>query len=405
MKHISLMLFILTCVGCFVLSNELEAKQLLQSDEILQTFKQMFEVLNPNIVVPTVVEITVPNQIYSQHFAVYNKTKNIFEPYYIGDKSGSKILQPDFIRVNGAVYNKNIFDANFETQTEFDIDDEGRGDVRIEYTFSNTIESDSLYLSLDQYVALPNVVTVKVLQNGKEKTILSKIKPDSHIINFPKTSAQTWIIEMEYSQWLRIKELQIHNSYSTYNTIFLRFLAQPNTEYVIYADPDRIINQITNERPNLVSDIDVKNVSIGTLKSNPVYVLSDRDNDTVPDIYDNCVVWANPNQDDINGNKRGDVCDDFDKDNLINAMDNCVTVPNIKQEDTDGDGIGDVCDEEESRITEKYPWIVWGGISFAGLLFLSLFAIAIRRMRFADTQDGNIVSSSQDNTFTNSSIK
>ena len=390
MKHI-ITVSIFICIVCFSFLNISEARQLPESSEIIQTFKQMFEVSNPNIVVPTVIEIAIPNQIYSQHFAVYNKTKNIFEPYYVGNKAGIEILKPGSIKVNGVLHDKNIFDSNFETQTEFDIDEEGRGNVQIEYAFAKSIESDSLYLSLDQYVALPNSITIKTVQDGREKTILSKIKPDSYIVNFPKTSAQIWKIEMEYSQWLRIKELQIHNSYAT-NNFVLRFLAYPNMQYMIYADADRIINQITNERPNLVSDTDVKKVSIGSVQSNPSYILSDRDNDTIPDIYDNCVVWANLDQVDIDGNKRGDACDDFDKDNLINITDNCVDVPNANQQDTDGDGIGDACDTEESRITEKYPWIVWGSMMFAGLLFLSLFAIAIRKARFAHIQNNTEVS-------------
>ena len=49
---------------------------------------------------------------------------------------------------------------------------------------------------------------------------------------------------------------------------------------------------------------------------------------------------------------------------VVNSQDNCVNEPNRNQRDTDSDGIGDVCDQEESRITEKYPWIPWLGIGF-----------------------------------------
>ena len=86
---------------------------------------------------------------------------------------------------------------------------------------------------------------------------------------------------------------------------------------------------------------------------------------------DNCISTINPDQIDVNRNGRGDACDDFDQDGLINTRDNCPNIPNRNQIDTDGDKIGDVCDNEESRTTEKYPWLPWVGIGFAGLVLVS----------------------------------
>jgi hypothetical protein len=387
--------FILALFSCHTI---VQAQEISSADQILQTFKYMFEVTNPNIVVPTVVETTIPNQIYSQHFAVYNKTKNTFEPYYVGKTTGKNMLVPSVIKVNNTIVNQDIFDSDFKTYIEFEVSDEGVGKTQVLYSFPSSIESDSLYISLNQYVSLPNNVTIKVIENGKEKILASRIKPNSSIINFPKTSASTWIIELEYSQPLRINELQIHNSYLTSNSSIVRFLAQPNDAYVIYAEPDRIINQSTGERPDLFSNVDIKKILVGSMQTNPAYMLADSDGDTIPDIQDNCVLDKNKDQTDINANQRGDVCDDFDKDGVINIKDNCVNGPNRGQEDEDNDGIGDVCDTEESRITEKYPWIVWGSMMFAGLLFLGLFAVAIRKIRFADVQKNNVTISPQDNT-------
>jgi hypothetical protein len=62
-------------------------------------------------------------------------------------------------------------------------------------------------------------------------------------------------------------------------------------------------------------------------------------------------------------------------------MDNCVDTPNYDQRETDGDKIGDACDTGESRFTEKYPWIVWVGIGFATVVFLSLLFIAGNKIR------------------------
>lgn len=96
---------------------------------------------------------------------------------------------------------------------------------------------------------------------------------------------------------------------------------------------------------------------------------SDRDNDGVCDVNDNCVFVYNPDQKDADGDGIGDLCDtgtnDDDGDGLVNSedpcpldvlnldtdgdgicdyLDNCPEVENSDQLDFDGDGIGDVCD-------------------------------------------------------------
>jgi hypothetical protein len=107
--------------------------------------------------------------------------------------------------------------------------------------------------------------------------------------------------------------------------------------------------------------------------------MADSDEDGVPDVRDNCTNIANPDQTDHNQNGRGDTCEDFDRDGVQNSTDNCMEVPNRTQADEDGDGVGDACDDEESRVTEKYWWIPWLGIGFAGLVILILFVVVARR--------------------------
>jgi len=102
---------------------------------------------------------------------------------------------------------------------------------------------------------------------------------------------------------------------------------------------------------------------------------ADSDGDGVADSSDNCPQIANPNQEDIDGDNTGDVCDpDIDGDNLLNDMDNCDG-PTVnwdsgdisldmdqdgchdasEDDDDDGDGVDDV-DDGCSGTSFKQQW-------------------------------------------------
>src|SRR5207253_3376314 len=86
----------------------------------------------------------------------------------------------------------------------------------------------------------------------------------------------------------------------------------------------------------------------------------DADNDGVPNSVDDCPTAPDRRQRDFDGDGHGDHCDncpkfadeaecggkvfDHDKDGIGDGVDNCVTTPNTDQADSDHDGIGDVCD-------------------------------------------------------------
>lgn len=153
----------------------------------------------------------------------------------------------------------------------------------------------------------------------------------------------------------------------------LLFLAQPNTQYRIYAitDDPRLQSKIDYS----LSTIDnkyVQKISGSEFIVNPAFKEYDSDGDGVPNSKDNCPSISNQSQSDINGDGRGDECDDFDFDSIINNVDNCINIPNKNQLDSDHDGIGDACDKAESRITEKYPLLPWFGVGSALAVVLTL---------------------------------
>ena len=87
---------------------------------------------------------------------------------------------------------------------------------------------------------------------------------------------------------------------------------------------------------------------------------NDADDDGISDDTDNCPTIENSNQDDLDQDSIGDVCDvcpndsnnDVDEDEICGDIDNCPDKNNKNQQDVDGDGIGNVCDSTNNDIDE-----------------------------------------------------
>lgn len=338
------------------------------------------------IVVPTVVELPLENTfVLRREVVVFNVTKGIFEPSLQKEVS-TMVPTPVVITSSEGNPTQLLYDGDFKTFEDFFLPENAQGEVRFQLTTATPVRSTALALSLDANVALPHSVEVRAVVAGEERIILAKSRMDSSVVRFLPTTASLFTVTFFYNQPLRISELALEQTnVETATKRTVRFLAQPNEKYRVYSEPDRQVTILTGEAGDLRSNIGVRMLPTIPTVPNPLYVIADGDRDGVPDIRDNCVTILNPDQVDVDGNGRGDVCDDFDRDAILNSTDNCPDVPNRDQRDTDGDGKGDVCDGEESRFTEKNPWLPWVGIGFAALVLMALLGLTVRSVGARDT--------------------
>ncbi len=116
-------------------------------------------------------------------------------------------------------------------------------------------------------------------------------------------------------------------------------------------DNDLILNEDDNcrfIRNNNQEDINTNN--LGDVCEN-----IDEDNDGIITLNDNCPYFSNIEQYDMDNDLIGDVCDDdTDGDTFDNDIDNCVNISNITQIDTDKDGLGDLCDDNYCSVNQPF---------------------------------------------------
>lgn len=359
-----------------------------ETDAITSAFQKYKDISAPSIKVPTVVETPFSEDFANRfNFAILDTETNAFQPYYYVEtlRSDRTPVSVSFQESRG----DQMLDGDTRTFVEFELPQNEQGQVELLITSTRAITMSSLSLFLDQYVALPTSIEIRANTTSGEKIVLARSRMNSSSVVFPKTSAKEWTISLTFGQPLRITELVLREEGAgVVSSRALRFLAQPKHNYRVYFDADRSVKMSVGEAGNLASNTDVMRLASVSSQANAGYVLADTDGDSIPDMRDNCVSTANTDQLDVNENGRGDACDDFDRDGVANSVDNCPNEPNRNQADVDNDKIGDICDEEESRITEKYPWLPWAGMGFAGLVLIVLFALTARSMMTKKESEG-----------------
>jgi gliding motility-associated-like protein len=81
-----------------------------------------------------------------------------------------------------------------------------------------------------------------------------------------------------------------------------------------------------------------------------LFVIRDKDLDTILDVDDNCPDDANRDQLDTDNDSIGDACDDDDdNDGYLDVEDNCPLFNSQDQNDNDNDGEGDPCDDDDDN--------------------------------------------------------
>lgn len=348
----------------------------------LINYQSFAKIPDLNIKIPTVVQVSVRAEDIKVGVDIFDNTTKTFVYSSLDtlSKAGPRVTSVESSK-SGNV--SGLFDNNNSTYTDFYLDGKNSESVRLSFYYSEFLKSDSVTLFFANNVTLPDSVTIMAKINGQLVTLVNKVKPTSTNIRFPLSSSDSWIIEMTYSQPLRVSEITFNNTVNIVAKKIIRFLAQPNHDYSLYANSENNFNSgyAWVNLPELKNVTTIKDIGMVSIVSNQTYIPEDSDGDGIANSKDNCPNISNTDQQDVNNNRVGDKCDDFDLDGVINNTDNCSDITNRDQKDTDGDGIGDLCDEDESRLTEKHPAVVWFGIGFATLIFLGLLFVAGNKIR------------------------
>jgi len=367
---------LLLCIGSY-------ASAVVDTTEstVKSVFRQVLTLPANSFVVPTVVEVpfagitTERSEVYVEDVITATRLQTFWKTSYEVIPTNFTVFSSDGRRLT------NLSDKKTVTSENFPIDENGNGSVELTLLAESLLTTDALTLNVAKNVRSPRSIAITTKRpDGSTEVVVNKTSLAGLSIRYPEVITNNFRITLEYDQPLGITELNFtEKSTRQIETKALRFLVQPDQAYRVFFDPDLPVADLVGQQANFSSDVGVVSQVPGPRTQNSLYRNADRDGDGVIDEWDNCLDVSNSDQADIDGSGLGDVCEDFDRDGVYNDIDNCINLPNPNQLDEDGDGIGDTCDDSESRLTEKFAWILWVGIGLAGLTLALLFLIVARR--------------------------
>jgi hypothetical protein len=381
------------------------------------SFQSYFDVSTLEFSTVRRVGIPLPdNQKYN--VSILEKTTNRVLPHFIKSVFTPNDVSATVIDSTDTRTNKlNLVDKNPLTSTTFNFDtSNGYSSVTLKLT--KPIKTTTISYYLDSNVTQPEKAQISFINSKNElETIRSMEYISSNVITFPEVTADTFKIDFQHTQPLRLTEIEVGQPNPALVQNQIVWLGQSKSEYRIYFDSDRYNDVPTLETFNTVdTDGDILLLKQNEKQPNPTYKEEDTDGDGIPNKSDNCPTTKNSDQKDIDANKKGDVCEDKDGDGVLDGADNCTKYPNRNQIDTDKNGIGDicedndndtipngadncpdksnldqkdtdqdkkgdVCDQEESRFFERKEFVNWLILGGGGIFIGILGIITIKRRK------------------------
>lgn len=341
-------------------------------------FRSRAPLLLPDISIPTVFEIPLQQRLNENSTAVLDMTSQTFQPFTVFWKT-NPTRYTITVQGNSTSSEEALTDTNSSTFADYPLGTAPQDSRTFRFHYAQPITTSRFNFQLAANVQEPDSIHIDTLSADTRRIIVAPTRLIGTTISFPETTAADWEVTLLYSQPLRITGMDFEQESEQQTSVpHLRFLAQPDTSYTLYADPDRLVSTPLSESGMLSQAPSPFRLPEPVWQHNPTYAPADRDNDGILDTNDNCPMQANPDQADVNKSGMGDACEDFDVDGILNSRDNCPNIPNQMQQDSDGDSTGDHCDTEESRLTEKYAWLPWLGIVAGFAIVGTLLAVTIR---------------------------
>ena len=202
MQKVTFSFFVLTAF--LVLAGEAQAIPVAPDSSVFQSAYRQYAEIDPlPIQVPTVVEISLGNISLERYdFGIYDNSTKKFEPYYFARET---VVNESLVRAESNANGSSLrmVDGDVRTHSEFLLPENGPGRAEISLIAGKPITSSSLTLLLDNNVALPTAVEVKVLLRDSFQTVVASKKMNGTTLPFPKTTSNFWMISFTRAQAVR----------------------------------------------------------------------------------------------------------------------------------------------------------------------------------------------------------